>query len=35
MFWLSPQLTLLMLSIVPPVSLGAVRALRRAGERGG
>ena len=25
MFYLSPQLTLLMLTVVPPVSLGAVR----------
>lgn len=30
MFYLSPTLTLLMLAIVPPVSLGAVRHLLMA-----
>lgn len=30
MFYLSPQLTLLMLGIVPPVSLGAVKVLSSA-----
>jgi putative ABC transport system ATP-binding protein len=36
MFWLSPSITLLMLSIVPPVSLGAVfygRYLKRLSNR--